>query len=100
MRKGPKDPYLHSLIYNLDSDVGLRPTCAYYRTSARAMRVQKCVRKGSGTVRAKVRAYGQFFKVRFTMHLEPIFTFQVKNKGYRYQCTNIIKLCIEKAVTK
>ena len=41
------------------ADVGLRRTCADYRTSARAMCVRKCVRKGFGTVRAKVRAYGQ-----------------------------------------
>ena len=32
------------------ADVGLRRTCAYYRTSARAMCVRKCVREGFETV--------------------------------------------------
>ena len=35
-----------------EPDVGLRRTCAYYRTSARAICVRKCVRKGFETVRA------------------------------------------------
>ena len=51
-----------------NSDVGLRRTCAYYRTSARAMCVRKCVRKGFGTVRAKVRACGQFSSCDLRSH--------------------------------
>ena len=43
-------------------------TCAYYRTSARAMCVRKCVRKGSGTVRAEVRAYVHIFDLRLRSH--------------------------------
>ena len=45
--------------YNSDisaiiSDVGLRRICAYYRTSACAMCLRKCVRIGFGTVRAGI----------------------------------------------
>ena len=65
--------------YNSDisaiiSDVGLRRTCAYYRTSARAMCLRKCVRKGFGTVREEVRAYGHmYFELRFAMALFTLF---------------------------
>ena len=51
------------------SDVGLRRTCAYYRTFARAMCVRKCVRKGFRKVCAEVRAYGVIFDVRFAIAL-------------------------------
>ena len=57
----------------IGSDVGLRRTCAYYRTSARAMCVRKCVRKGLGSVRAEVRAYGHIFEVRFAIALFDLF---------------------------
>ena len=43
---------LSILLNELPSDVGLRRTCAYYRTFAHAMCVRKCVRKGFETVRA------------------------------------------------
>ena len=47
------------------TDVGLRRTCAYYRTSARAM----CVRKGFLNCECVVGAYGQIFEVRFVIAL-------------------------------
>ena len=50
------------------ADVGLRRTCAYYRTFARAMCVRKCVRKGFGTVRAEVRAHGHLTKCDLRSH--------------------------------
>ena len=53
---------------HLSPDVGLRRTCAYYRTSARAMCVRKCVRKGFETVRAEVSAYGQLSKCDLRSH--------------------------------
>ena len=37
------------------------------------MCVRKCVRKGFGTVRAEVRAYGATFKVRFAIALFYLF---------------------------
>ena len=46
------------------SDVGLRRTCAYYRTSARAMCVRKCVRKGFVNCACVVGACGPIFDLR------------------------------------
>ena len=46
------------------SDVGLRRTCAYYRTSARAMCVRKCVRKGFVNCACVVGACGHIFDLR------------------------------------
>ena len=55
-------------------DVGLRRTCAYYRTSARAMCVRKCVRKGFETVRAEVSANGQLSMCDLRSHFSVFFT--------------------------
>ena len=53
----------------LFSDVGLRRTCAYYRTSARAMCVRKCVRQGFWNCVCDVRACGSFLVVRCAIAL-------------------------------
>ena len=51
------------------SDVGLRRTCAYYRTSARAMCVRKCVRKGFVNCVCVVGACGHIFDLRCAIAL-------------------------------
>ena len=52
------------------TDVGLRRTCVYYLTSARAM----CVRRGFGTVRAEVHAYGQLSRCDLRSHFFTCFS--------------------------
>ena len=53
----------------LISRVGLRRTCAYYRTSARAMCVRKCVRKGFVNCACVVGACGHIFDLRCAIAL-------------------------------
>ena len=53
----------------LHPDVGLRRTCAYYCTFARAMCVQKCVRKGFCNCVCDVRACSSFWGVQCAIAL-------------------------------
>ena len=57
--------------YELNPDVGLRRTCAYYRTSARAMCVRKCVRKAILKCACEVRACGHFSGCDVRLHFLP-----------------------------
>ena len=62
---------LPRIIPSFLTDVGLRRTCAYYRTSACAMCVRKCVRKGIWNYGCDVRVCGLFSGVQSAI---PIFT--------------------------
>ena len=53
----------------LSADVGLWRTCAYYRTSTRAMCVRKCVRKGFVNCACVVGACGHIFDLRCAIAL-------------------------------
>ena len=55
------------------SDVGLRCTCAYYRTSARAMCVRKCVRKRFETVCAMCVRVARFWACDVRLHFCTLF---------------------------
>ena len=62
----------------LRSDVGLRRTCAHYRTSAHAMCVQKCMRKGFWNCVCDVHACGSFWACDVRSHFCTLFwTFEV-----------------------
>ena len=66
--------YLQLLRKSLKkADVGLRRTCAYYRTFARAMCVRKCVRKGLETCVCDVRACVLFLACDVRSHFCTLF---------------------------
>ena len=58
---------------SLRTDVGLRRTCAYYRTSARAMCVRKCVRKGFWNCACDVCACSSFLACDVRLHFCKLF---------------------------
>ena len=63
------EPQGHCVYIPSFPDVGLRRTCAENRTSARAMCVRKCVRKGFWNCACDVCACGWFLGVRCAIAL-------------------------------
>jgi hypothetical protein len=64
---------LFSKQMDFRADVGLRRTCAYYRTSARAMCVRECVRKVFGTARAMCVRVARFWACDVRSHFCTLF---------------------------
>ena len=69
----PKNYLLQPFCFHFQetkySDVGLRRTCAEDNTSARAMCVRKCVRKGFAKCACVVGAYGHIFDLQCAITL-------------------------------